>query len=437
MKHIAPIIILILIVSFSLSSCNDDKEEEIYPEEKPEEKPEEPPIAYQYRVAQLTIKTENAAPIVSKDKADYVNCTIDIESENNKWNYTGTGRIRGRGNSTWLWYDKKPYRIKLDEKSEILGLATEKDWVLLANYRDPTHMMNTFVFAAGQQLELPYTNHSRYVEVTLNGNYIGLYQLTEQVEQGKSRVAVDEKEGMLISLDADDGPQHSPAATDNFWSTVYKVPVCVKHPEEMTTEQKTAIQADFAKLEQAIKNGEYDAVAKLMNIPVFIDFMLIQELVYNVEVDAPRSIYMHKDKGGLWTMGPLWDFDAGFDFDWSTMYTGHNYFATHRELVLGTNPVNHTGGYRVPDFFTDLFKNKRFVSEYKARWAEVKEKVMAGFWQETYIYVANALDAMKRDAARWPIDKNYQTETGRMKQWIELRVSYLDTVINNYPAGTK
>ena len=205
-----------------------------------------------YQVARLTIDTENGAPIVSKNKKDYVNCTLTIDSEKEEWDYTGTGRIRGRGNSTWLWYPKKPYRIKLNKKSEILGLATEKDWVLLANYRDPTQMMNTFTFIVGEKLGLPYTNHSRYVEVTLNGDYIGLYQLTEQVEQGSSRVAVDDEQGMLISLDADDGPELNPDGGDNFWSTVYKMPICVKYPEDATTNKLKAVQNDFARLEQSI-----------------------------------------------------------------------------------------------------------------------------------------------------------------------------------------
>lgn len=397
----------------------------------------EVPSSSIYQVAQLTITTENGAPIVSKDKKDYVNCTLTIDSEKEEWDYTGTGRIRGRGNSTWLWYPKKPYRIKLDKKSEILGLATEKDWVLLANYRDPTQMMNTFAFIAGEKFGLPYTNHSRYVEVTLNGEYIGLYQLTEQVEQGSSRVAVDDEQGMLISLDADDGPGLNPDGGDNFWSTVYRMPVCVKHPEDATTAQLKAVQDDFARLEQSIRESNYEATAQLMNITSFIDYMLVQELVYNVEVDAPRSIYMHKEKNGLWTMGPLWDFDAGFDFDWGTMYTGHNYFAGYRELVLGTDPANHVGGYRVPSYFTDLFKSKRFVNEYKARWQEIKDKVMAEFWEETNMFVEGCSEAMKRNAERWSIDKDYQTEIARMKQWLQQRIGYLDTVIKNYPSGTK
>ncbi|WP_300704668.1 CotH kinase family protein [Bacteroides sp.] len=422
----------LICLSLLFANCSDDSETIGPCPEVPEV-----PFPLMYQVAQLTINTENAAPIVGKDKKDYVNCTVIIDSEDEEWDYTGTGRIRGRGNSTWLWYPKKPYRIKLDKKSEILGLAAEKDWVLLANYRDPTQMMNNFTFIVGEKLGLPYTNHSRYVEVTLNGEYIGLYQLTEQVEQGSSRVAVDDEQGILISLDADDGPELNPDGGDNFWSTIYRMPICVKYPEEATTAQLKVVQDDFAQLEQSIREGNYETIAQRMNIASFIDYMLIQELVYNVEVDAPRSIYMHKDKNGLWTMGPLWDFDAGFDFDWGTMYTGHNYFASYRELVLGTDPVNHTSGYHVPNFFTDLFNNKRFVKEYKARWTEVKGKIMKEYWEEISIYEASCFFAMGRNVDRWPIDKSYAVELSRMKQWLEKRIDYLDTVIKGYPAGTK
>ena len=423
----------ILFLSLLLANCSSS--DNVIPEPEEPETPEDTIIDYSYRVAQLNIETQYKAPILGKEKEHYVNFTMTIDSENDEWDYEGTGRIRGRGNSTWLWYPKKPYRMKLDEKASILGLAEEKDWVLLANYRDPTHLMNTFVFTAGNELGLPYTNHSRFVEVTLNGEYIGLYQLTEQVEQGKTRVNVADEGGLLISLDKDDGPELAPNESDNFWSEVYRMPICVKHPEDQSKEQLNAIKAEFALLEQAIKNHDYDAVDQLMDIQTFIDYMLLQELVYNVEVDAPRSIYMHKDKDGKWFMGPLWDFDAGFDFDWSTMYTGHNYFMSYKELVLGTDPANRIGGYQVPKFFVDLFKNKRFVSEYKARWKEVKEWVMPVFWENTALYAEQAKEAMKRDLSKWPIDKIYSAEIKQMKNWLEARCNYLDTVIQNYPAG--
>ncbi len=388
-----------------------------------------------FLVSHIFITTENTEDVTSKD--EYVNCSIKIDSDKNNWNYSGTGRIRGRGNSTWLWYPKKPYRIKLDEKNEILGLPADKDWVLLADYRDPTHLMNTFVFTVGQGLGFPYVNHCRYVELTLNNEYLGLYSLTEQVEQGKNRVAVDSENGLLLSLDADDGPDLAPNEEDNFWSSVYRMPICVKDPDIFSPTQLAAIRNEFALLENAIYNGNYGEVEKLLDVPSFIDYMIIQELVYNVEVAAPRSIYMYKDENSRWAMGPLWDFDAGYDFEWSTMYTGHNYFQSYKKLVLGTDPGNHIGGYVVSSFFTDLFKNKQFVSEYKTRWLAVKDLIMSEYWETAQKYADNFSDAMTRDFERWPIDKDNETEILRMKQWLTNRIDYLNIVIGNYPEGVK
>jgi hypothetical protein len=119
------------------------------------------------------------------------------------------------------------------------------------------------------------------------------------------------------------------------------------------------------------------------------------------------------------------------------MYTGHNYFASYKELVLGTDPVNHKNGYRVPSFFTDLFDNKQFVSEYKARWLAVKDKIMTECWKTTQTYADKIADASALNANRWPIDKNFQTETLRLQQWLTNRVNYISTVVANYPVGTK
>ena len=385
-------------------------------------------FAAKYRVAKISINVDGNMAVTSKEKADYRGCTIKIESDTAVWNYEGRGRIRGRGNSTWEWYPKKPYRLKLDEKAEILGLAADKDWVLLANYRDPTHLMNTFVFEMGERLGIPYPNHSRYVEVTLNGDYVGLYQLTEQIEQGKNRVNIDKEKGWLLALDADDGPEHSPDAEDNFWSEIYDLPVCVKHGDITTA------KATFAELERLVKQHDYDALAAAMDIPVMIDYLLIQEYIYNVEVAAPRSIFLHKDTEGRWTYGPLWDFDAGFDFDWGTMYTGHQFFKDYRETVLGTDPARHISDYTyTSSFFTDMWKNKEFVSEVKRHWKQIRPRIMAEFWPETKRYAEAAKEAMERDAKRWPIDKHYQTEINRMEKWLNSRTIYMDNIVSNYP----
>lgn len=395
-----------------------------------------------YRVAKISIDVDGNMAVTSKEKDDYRTCTVKIESDTVVWNYEGRGRIRGRGNSTWEWYPKKPYRLKLDEKAPILGLDEEKDWVLLANYRDPTHLMNTFVFEMGQGLGMPYTNHSRFVELTLNGDYKGLYLLTEQVEQGKNRVAINKHEGLLLSLDVDDGPAEAPGAGDNFWSEVYRMPVCVKSPEadDYPTPETLVDDARSAlgSLERAIQRHDYDALSSICDVDGMIDYLLIQEYIYNVEVAAPRSIFLYRDKGddAKWTFGPLWDFDAGFDFDWGQMTTGHKFFSDYRETVLGTDPARHVSDYTyTSSFFTDMWKNKQFVSEVKARWKAIKPRIMAEIWPEVMRYAEAAEEAMARDASRWPIDRQPKTEINRMEKWLNSRTVYMDNIVSGYPAG--
>ena len=421
-------ILLVIMALGFIVSCQQ-------PESEPDDDGDKEEVPVVYDVFEMKIKVENNAPIISKEKEDYLSCTISVNGKGILDDYNGSARIRGRGNSSWAWYDKKPYRIKLDQKSKILGLRSNRDWVLLANYRDPTDLMNTFGFEVATWLGLPYSNHTRYVEVTLNGSYIGLYQLTDQVEQGGNRVDVDDSGGLLLCLDVDDGPYYSPNSGDNFWSEVFDLPVCVKYPEELTKSQLADICNDFEELERAINSYDYNSVAELLDIPSFIDYMILQELVYNVEVDAPRSVFIHKDKGGKYVMGPAWDFDAGFDFDWGTMYTGHNFFQ-EQELVLGTNPALHTNGYWVSNFFTQMFRNDQFVDEYKTRWNEVAGEIFEHNWDVMDKYADCFQDAMLRDFQRWPIDKDYNTEIDRMESWLANRVAYLNNVINNYPGGT-
>jgi len=389
-----------------------------------------------YEVFQLYIVTEDGWDITSRDY--YTRCHLSLNGKGAFSNLSLNGQIRGRGNSSFLWYDKKPYRIKLDQKHKMLGLDKAKSWVLLANYRDVIDLMNTFVFEMGHYLGLPYTNHTRYVEVFVNDDYKGLYQLTEQIQQGKNRVAVSKEKGILISLDVDDGPAESPYAGDNFWSEVYRMPVCVKYPDDefFTVNTVDSVKAEFARLEQAIKCQNYGEIEKLLDIPSFIKYLQIQEFIYNVELSAPRSIYMHKEGDGKWVMGPLWDFDAGYDFDWSSMYTGHTFFTSFTETVMGSNPLKRNGNYSyVPQFFTDIFGCKEFVKAYKAQWAAVKGTLLTHCWDECMKYVAQlrSSGALTREFKRWPVKgKDFETELSKMHKWLEnrlIQISYMNAAI--------
>lgn len=390
-----------------------------------------------YEVFTLHIHTLDAQPV--KDKETWVDCHFSLDGKGQYSHYSGTGKIRGRGNSTWEWYDKKPYKIKLDEKSKLVGLEKAKNWNLLANYRDVTDLMNAVAFEAARCLGMPYTNHTRFVEIFLNGDYIGLYQLTEKIEVGNNRVDIDKEGGLLISFDLDDGPSLSPGTADNFTSSVYGLPVCVKYPEEPTKEFLDGVKKELAVIEKAIKQHDYAMVDSLVDIPSMIGVLQLHEFLYNVEIDAPRSLYAFRDKGGKLTFGPVWDWDAGYDFDWGNMLKGHDFFADYHELIYGTAPATQEGAaYHVKGFWTDMFHDATFVEQYKQRWNGVCDTLLPHVWDEMEKYIAHLREgAYQRDLKRWPLGgKSIDVELDKMHKWLTDRMNYVTRVINNYPPGT-
>lgn len=396
-----------------------------------------------YQVYTLNVTTNGSVGVTSKE--DYVDCFVSLDGKDGYNCYSGSGRIRGRGNSSWAWYDKKPYRLKLDKKNKMLGLSKSKDWVLLANYRDVTDLMNTFMFETASWMGMSYVNHTRYVELFLDGDYKGLYQMTEQVEQGKNRVNVADNGGILLAIDYDDGPNGDTSTDASFFSPVFSMPMCVKYPKDATTAQVDSIKDLLDDLETAIEDADYDELDKQMDMKSFMTMAMLQEYAENVEICAPRSIYMYKDVNGKWFMGPFWDWDAGFDFDWSDMMTGHTYFKDYTELVLGTDPANRIGMYgATPRFFTDMFKSATYTQAYKDLWNSVKDSIFTRNWAEMEKYIAELnKGAYSRDIARWPLySSNYgygkrefsvSEEISNMKTWLQNRTAYLDKVINAYP----
>lgn len=385
------------------------------------------------------------------DAKEWVNCYISIDASGQYPDLSMSGKIRGRGNSTLLWYDKKPYRIKFDSSSKLLGIKKNKDWVLLANWRDVTKCMNTFCFQAADIMGLPFTTPVRYAELFINGEYRGLYQIAEQVEVGGNRVNIDEEKGLLMTLDLDDGPDLDPTGTQNFWSKVFRMPVAIKSPKNLTKDQVDSVRNEFAVLENAIKVYNYDIVDSLMDLKSYIAMIQLQELAYNVELSAPRSVFFFRNKGGKWTFGPAWDWDAGFDFSWSDMYTGHTYFGNPRKSLLGSDPFKRNGNYTVSHFFTDMFGSRRFVSQYKAQWMSYCDTLVSKSWEITDKYLAGInseqmyIDAkgrskttspMIRETDRWPVPGfGHATEVGKMKKWLDERMAYLNPLIDGIPEG--
>ena len=395
-------------------------------------------------ISHLDITTDGGVAVNSKDPAQYRPCTVKVSGEEKDYAMEARGKIRGRGNSTWNWYPKKPYRIKLDVSSPFLGMAPNKDWVLLADYRDVTHMMNLVGFYLAQELGLPFANHVRYATVTLNGEDLGLYMVTEQVEEGGHRVQLDPEEGILLALDINDGPDDRPRATDNFFSNVFWMATAVKYPEDATKTDRDRVREEFAFLERAIESEDWAAVKQELDVESMAKYILIQEIISNVEMDnypSMRSGFIHRhDDSSRWVMGPLWDCDGGFNYNWSDMYDsrgrGHTYFESYRTLIFGSDPYYRTGAYgsTPSDFFCCLFGMPEFVRLVRQLWIDNQASLLSGLLDclaETETLIGTAAQA---DMDRWGIDRYVHAEEYRkLRAWLTNRFRYLDGVIRNYP----
>ena len=400
----------------------------------------------QLQMGYMYVDTDDKVAVDSKDPDDYRPCTVtagwDLEAAHQL--HEVRGKIRGRGNSTWNWYPKKPYRIKLDESASVLGLPKNRDWVLLADYRDVTHMMNATGFYLARELGLPYANHIYYVNLTLNGENMGLYALTEQVEEGGNRVRLDPGKGILLALDINDGPGDVPRATNNFWSGVFGMACAVKYPDNATKAISKQVRTEFAALEQAIEDEDWEEIQELLDVESMIHYILVQEIIGNVEMDnypSLRSGFIHRyDTQSKWVMGPLWDCDGGFSYNWGDMYDyrgwGHTFFENYRHLVFGSDPYRHKGAYgsTASDFFCRLWGIPEFVTQLQERWKETHDDLLDGLLE--YLDQVEDLigEAAQQDMDLWGIDNyTHEAEVRKLMTWLVNRFNYLDGVIRNYP----
>ena len=333
-------------------------------------------------IPRVDVYTEGEAEIVSKE--DYVKCTVSISGTEISEESAG---IRGRGNTTWEFYPKKPYRIKFDEKVSIFGEKANKSWVLLALYNDFSVVKDRLAFtladALGTDVFVPSYN---YVELYLNGEYNGLYLMTDQVDENKGRADVKED---VDEMDASDVPflveldDYAPDEGDEGidWFRVGGKPYNIKFPERdernesVAAEQFAYIQDYIQRVENAATAGDYATLSELVDMDTFIDFFIVQEVMGQPELNW-KSVYMYKGVGEKMKMGPVWD------FDWAAMGSSMDKDAPdYSDDVTG---LRSSGNW-----FDLMLKNS---PEFKA--------AVAARFTEARPLLEDAIAAVRRDEAR-------------------------------------
>ncbi len=359
-------------------------------------------FAYSGTLPVMFIETENNEPITSTET--YINASYrldnmgidDIEPIATADSMFAM-QIRGRGNYTWRDFEKKPYRIKLDKKAALLGMNKSKHFALLAHADDNmAFLRNTVGLELSRRIGLAYTPAQQPVEVVLNGDYIGLYFLTETIRVANDRVNIVEQPdtataadiitgGWLVEIDNydDDSQIRITEGNGEIIRFTYKT------PELLSNKQESYLRNQVTAMNSAIYNSNKNSTAweGYIDIDSLARFYIVQEIMDNAE-SFHGSCYLHKDKGiKKWIFGPVWDF-------------GNSYHRSNGQFIYQNPPFGQT-------WIGEIAKYPRFQQKVIEIWKWFKGNRYDGL--DTFIdnFTEQIAIAAQYDALRWPNYGNY------------------------------
>ena len=262
--------------------------------------------------------------------------TIRVYAADGEISYTGDlESIKGRGNATWTQHEKKPYSICLAVEENLLGLGKAQKWILLANAADHSNIRNKLVYDFAAQTGLPYSPNSQWVDLCLNGEYAGLYLLSEKNEIHEQRVDITPDNSYLVSIEPKKrlDEQVIPYVETSLHA------LRVHNPERANEETLAAIMAQLQTIENAMMShdgidplsGEHFQDIADMNS--WIKNYLVDEAFGNLDAFmASRYFYLDALGSKKVSAGPVWDYDLalGNDTDISWSVSNPNVQVVHR-----------------------------------------------------------------------------------------------------------
>ncbi|MGM9862538.1 MAG: CotH kinase family protein, partial [Muribaculaceae bacterium] len=361
----------------------------------------------------MYITTENGAAVTSKEVEVNATCYIDPKGQTVSGT-TGsadaplTMTIAGRGNYSWSGFEKKPYKIKFPSKPDLMGLPKHKNFALMAAADDNLgYLRNVTGFYLSRLLGLEWTPNDIPIEVVLNGDYIGVYFLTETVKVDANRVNVtkqadqattDVDGGWLVEIDNYDTDPHVTVAEGLNGSyrdgsgNPYNIWFTYKAPELLSSEQDSYLSSQMSTINNLIYATDKSTCgwADYIDLDQAARYFLVQELMDDYE-SYHGSCYLHRERGESekWKFGPVWDFGSALMND-------------SKPSTIAADRTWHQV------WIAEMMKFPAFKAAVKAVWAEF---AAAHSIDEIKTYInaqANKIaSAMPRDHQRWP---NYGTD---------------------------
>tara|TARA_B100000945_G_scaffold254014_1_gene211101 strand:- start:314 stop:1666 length:1353 start_codon:yes stop_codon:yes gene_type:complete len=383
--------------------------------------------------------------------------------------YDGNIGIEYRGSTSQL-FDKKSYGFETwDEENEdmdypLLGFPEEEDWIFYGPYSDKTLIRNKLIYDLSNQIGR-YASRTKFCELTINNQYIGVYVFMEKLKRDKNRIAIKKLEnddldsinisgGYIIKIDKSDDENGEQVYNDfNAFISNYKPNYATYQsiwfnyeypkPKDIHNEQKQYINSYFDNFEKALSGINFkDSLSgyrKYIDVESFIDFFILNELSNNL--DGYRlSTYLHKNRNEKLKIGPIWDFNLSF---------GNGNYCNGDKYDTWTYKFNETCSddfWLIPFWWEKLLEDPYFVNKLKERWNELRKKELSdeNIFQmiQNYIYILkNESGAVYRNYSKWNVigkylwpnnyvGNSYESEIDYLIKWISKRNNWLDKSIN-------
>ena len=346
-------------------------------------------------------------------------------------------RVKGRGNGTWA-QEKKPYQIKFDKKVDLFGLGKAKKWALLANAMDATNLRTAIAFDLEEMLDMNPRFDGEFVELYVDGEYVGLYYLTHVVEIGKSTVDLKDPMGVLVELDNIYGDLEHNYSTKNGELLVVKDFVNV---ENMPMAMERFVER-FNELEIAIEEKNYSKVEEIADMDSFAKYYLLSE--FSVNPDAYwTSFFFYKDGyNDKIHAGPGWDFDLAFaNRSWGN-WMGENYYSPAqsmirkgellpREAYEEMGLIGEMDWYEMSLSISHIFYDLMEIPEFQEKVKEVFYKYLQGKASELVTTIKKdekiISKVAKANSDVWGKEW-FESEISDLAEWVRQRFIYFENM---------
>ncbi len=261
---------------------------------------------------------------LSLDKENDAKATGAIVDDEGNVDNTPIKKIKGRGNTTWQ-KNKKPFNVTYDSAVSIDGMQKTKKLSLLANYQDSALVRNRFLQDLSDAVGMPYASDSRFVDLYMNGEYLGSYQITQKVDIGKNNLIPEIDDDTHLDADGNLKAEFpflmeiDAGANDTDYHTYSSVARCnltVKGPELDEGDPNydavlNVVKNKFDAMHKAICT-DADNMGDLVDIDSLSKILIINELSKNWDVSISSLYFTYKQaEDGSWKFfaSPVWDYD--------------------------------------------------------------------------------------------------------------------------------